>query len=135
MIGNFSICFVGVMAVLGLTFDSPLLLQLLALGLAVVAWVTNAGTATRSADRPTWVRVAWVLGMPFNIVVVFLFVFSIPTGADFSLEIIRRPTLLAQGPLNELIITTAFAAVIAVSPMAFSWLHIRQRAIRDATKR
>jgi hypothetical protein len=129
MIVNFSICFLGAMAVLGLNFDSPLLLQLVALGLGIVAWVMNAGTGTMSAQRPLGVRLAWPLGMPFSIAAVFLYVFSIPTGTDFSLEIIRRPMLVAQRPVNELIILTAFAIVIAVSPMAFSWLDIRRRAI------
>jgi len=124
---NFSICFLGVMAVLGLSFDSPLLLQLLALGLGLLAWVMNAATATISAEKPGWIRLLWLAGMPFSVMTVFLYYFSIPTGTGFSFEIIRQPALLAQRPSIDLWIAAIFAAVTAVSPMAVAFLEIRRK--------
>jgi len=125
---NFSIGFLGSLAALGLTWNSPLLLQLVALGMGIMAWVMNAGTATISADRPILVRLLWLPGMSFSILAVFVFYFSIPNGESFSWEVLRRPELLSQKSMQELLIATAFAVVTAASPMGVAWLDIRRNA-------
>ena len=78
---NLMICVAGVTTVLGVSHDSSLLLMILAVVLGIGAWGLNGATVrVLTGNAPTWMRLLWLPGLLFSVVVTFDTYLS-PSGA------------------------------------------------------
>jgi hypothetical protein len=123
---NLMICVAGVMAVLGVNHDSSLLLMILGLALGIGAWAMNGATIkVLTGKAPTWMRLLWLPGLLFSVVVTFDTYLS-PSGATM-LKLVWPPELPAMSVL-KFVVLSAFAVVTVGSTTAVILLERLRKA-------
>ena len=134
LIINFFICVWGAMAVLGLTEDADFPLDLLPLVVGVGAWAGNAATVKVLTEQApaAWMRLLWLPGTLFTLVVTFTFYATIEWELSSSTPKLFWPTeLLARTSVVGLVVAAAFTLLTVGSPAAMVGLQ----RLRKAAKR
>jgi hypothetical protein len=81
---NLMSCIAGAVTVLGVKHDSSLPLMILAVSLGIGAWGMNGATVrVLTGNAPSWMRLLWLPGLLFSVVVTFDTYLS-PSGAPCS---------------------------------------------------
>jgi hypothetical protein len=123
---NLMICVAGVTTVLGVSHDSSLLLMILAVVLGIGAWGLNGATVrVLTGNAPTWMRLLWLPGLLFSVVVTFDTYLS-PSGATM-LKLVWPPELPAMSVL-KFVVLSAFAVVTVGSTTAIILLERLRKA-------
>jgi hypothetical protein len=123
---NLMICVAGVTTVLGVHHDSSLLLMILAVVLGIGAWGLNGATVrVLTGNAPTWMRLLWLPGLLFSVVVTFDTYLS-PSGATM-LKLVWPPELPAMSVL-KFVVLSAFAVVTVGSTTAIILLERLRKA-------
>jgi hypothetical protein len=118
---NLMTCVAGVTTVLGVHDDSSLLLMILAVVLGIGAWTMNGATVrVLTGNAPTWMRLLWLPGLLFSVVVTFDTYLS--RSGETMLKLVWPPELPAMSVL-KFVVLSAFAVVTVGSTTAIILLE------------